>query len=430
MARLALSALTAAALLSVAAGSGAGWTTGAPLPVPRSEVAAAVLGDEIVVVGGFLRDGRSSSRVDAYSPAGDRWRRLPNLPVGVNHAMAAASGGRLYVVGGYGESDKLRTAFVLERGAWRALSRLPEERAAAGAAVVRGMLVVVGGVGPAGLAREALALDLRTGRWSRLPGPTPREHLGVAALEGRIYAAGGRTGGLDTNLDLVESFSLGSARWRSHASLPDARGGTGLAAAGAVLVSVGGEGPEGTIAPVYALEPRSRRWRRLADLPTPRHGLAVVALGGRVYAIAGGKRPGLFVSSTTESLPIAKRLTSGLAPGREKGVDVGLLDKMKAGAEQAAAMAKSGAEKAKEELDEAKTKRELARAYGELGQSAFDLLERGELAHLELTPAAERIRTLKAELEAGEPGSSAVASTAGEPVSGATEAPPSTPPPA
>ncbi|MFM6962876.1 MAG: kelch repeat-containing protein, partial [Micrococcales bacterium] len=54
---------------------------------------AAVVGSEIVVLGGFTADGGSSRRVDAYSPARDTWRRLPDLPVGVNHAMAIS--GRL-----------------------------------------------------------------------------------------------------------------------------------------------------------------------------------------------------------------------------------------------------------------------------------------------------------------------------------------------
>ncbi|MDQ2911541.1 MAG: kelch motif-containing protein, partial [Actinomycetota bacterium] len=48
------------------------WKRGSPLPLPRSEVAATTLGGELVVIGGFLRDGRSSARVDAYQPARDR----------------------------------------------------------------------------------------------------------------------------------------------------------------------------------------------------------------------------------------------------------------------------------------------------------------------------------------------------------------------
>ena len=56
------------------------------------------------MVGGFLADGTTSARADAYSPRLDRWRRLPNLPVAVNHAMAASVGRRVYVVGGYAGS--------------------------------------------------------------------------------------------------------------------------------------------------------------------------------------------------------------------------------------------------------------------------------------------------------------------------------------
>src|SRR4051794_34923911 len=37
------------------------WQTGAPIPLARTEVAAGVVADEIIVVGGFLQDGSSSS---------------------------------------------------------------------------------------------------------------------------------------------------------------------------------------------------------------------------------------------------------------------------------------------------------------------------------------------------------------------------------
>ena len=52
------------------------WKRAAPLPVPRSEVAAATVGRELVVIGGFLANGNSSKRVDAYSPAKNRWRMM------------------------------------------------------------------------------------------------------------------------------------------------------------------------------------------------------------------------------------------------------------------------------------------------------------------------------------------------------------------
>ena len=303
-----LAALLLPLVVAVPAGAASlQWEARAPLPLPRTEVAAAVVGSEIVVVGGFTSDGGASRRADAYSPTRDAWRRLPDLPVGVHHAMAVGAGGRPYVLGGYtGAGMPLRTAFVLERGRWRALPRMPFARAAAGAGISAGKLVVAGGVttGSPRLARKALVFDLRTRRWSSAPGPTPREHLGVTSFAGTVYAVAGRTSGLDTNLLHFESWRPGESRWQRLQPIPDSRGGTGAAALRGQVVSAGGEEPDGTIAEVLAYRIADRRWVRLADLRTPRHGVGVAALGGRVYVVGGGPEPGLTVSSANESLTV------------------------------------------------------------------------------------------------------------------------------
>ncbi|MDQ3066878.1 MAG: galactose oxidase, partial [Actinomycetota bacterium] len=90
------------------------WQRHAPLPEPRTEVAAAVARGEIVTVGGFTASGGNSARVDVYSIAGNRWRRVADLPVAVDHAAAASVNGTVYVVGGYGGARRpLKTAFAL-----------------------------------------------------------------------------------------------------------------------------------------------------------------------------------------------------------------------------------------------------------------------------------------------------------------------------
>jgi N-acetylneuraminic acid mutarotase len=293
-------ALAVALVLVASAGAAPGWQPAAPVPVARTEVAAARVGDELFVVGGYLANGTHVGRVDAYSPRLDRWRRAPSLPVGVDHAAAAARNGKLYVVGGYGANQR---AYVLEKRRWRRLRDLPAPRAAAGAAIVGTKLYVVGGVAaPTTLARNVLVLDLRTGHWSFAPGPTRREHLAVTARGRTVYALAGRSAG--TNFDYLEAYTPGARRWRPLPPIPDPRGGTGAAVVGTRIVSVGGEEAAGTIAPVYAYDVARRRWSRLADMRTPRHGLGVVAFGGRVYALAGGPQPGLHVSAANEFLRV------------------------------------------------------------------------------------------------------------------------------
>ena len=296
------------ALTPTATAAPRSWETRAPMPLPRTEVAAATFGNEIVVLGGLKLDRGGSRRVDAYSPARDSWRRLPDLPIGVHHAMAVGAGGRLHVMGGYTVAGvPLRNVFVLDGDLWRELQRMPYARAAAGAAVAGRTIVVAGGVtrGATRLARNAFAFDLRTQRWSVVAGPTPRELLGVTALAGIVYAIGGRTAGLDTNLLTFESYRPGDRTWRRLSPVPDPRGGTGAAAVRGIVVSVGGEGPGGTIAEVLAYRVSERRWVQLVNLPTPRHGVGVAALGGRVFVVGGGPQPGLTVSSANEALRVA-----------------------------------------------------------------------------------------------------------------------------
>jgi N-acetylneuraminic acid mutarotase len=267
-------------------------------------VAAALFGEELAVVGGVGLSGQNTSTVHAFSPRRNRWRRLPNLPVRVDHAMAAGRGKELYVVGGYGPGSVARnTAFVFRAGRWVSLPSMPAPRAAAGAAVANGKLYVVGGVeAPGRLATDAFALDLNRRRWTLIAGPRPREHLGATAVGSTVFAVAGRTAGLDTNTDLFESYDAGANRWRALPRVPAARGGTAAASVAGRIVSAGGEEPSGTIRTVFAYNPTTRRWTQLASLPRPRHGLGLVGYRGRAYALSGGPQPGLTVSNSNQVL--------------------------------------------------------------------------------------------------------------------------------
>jgi hypothetical protein len=79
---------------------------------------------------------------------------------------------------------------------------------------------------------------------------------------------------------------------------------------------------------------------------------------------------------------------------------MGLLDKVKASAEQAASAAQKQAQIVA-------TKRELSQAYSELGKTAFGLVDRGELSHGDLSAGVGHIRELQARLS----GDGAIAST-------------------
>src|ERR687892_2895465 len=140
------------------------WETLAPMPTPRTEVAAAVVGGRIVVVGGFAPAGTVGT-TEVYDVAADAWSAGPDLPVAVNHAMATSFEDEAYVFGGtLGDGVISDAAFVLSDGAWEPLPLMPEPRTAGGAAVAGGPIPKVGG------------------GWARGGGPAPPGfHAGTGA---------------------------------------------------------------------------------------------------------------------------------------------------------------------------------------------------------------------------------------------------------
>jgi hypothetical protein len=74
---------------------------------------------------------------------------------------------------------------------------------------------------------------------------------------------------------------------------------------------------------------------------------------------------------------------------------MGAFDKVKAAAGQATTKAQEG-------VATVQTKRKLTKAYGELGQTTYELVQSGEVSHQRLSPMVERISAVKAQLEGEE----------------------------
>jgi len=83
-----------------------------------------------------------------------------------------------------------------------------------------------------------------------------------------------------------------------------------------------------------------------------------------------------------------------------------LFNKAKQAAEQAAAKAREG-------VEDVQQKRELSQAYNELGKTAFQLLESGEISHPQLETTATQIRALNEKI--AEPPAGAAAASDDDP---------------
>ncbi|MDC4224337.1 MAG: hypothetical protein MPW15_08955 [Candidatus Manganitrophus sp.] len=197
----------------------------APVPQPRTEVTAATLDGKIYLIGGFAKEG-VTTRVEMYDPATDRWTSRASMPVALHHAGAAVLNGKLYVVGGLegGRSWKPSSGlweYDPRTDQWSAKREMPTARGALGVGVSEGKLYAVGGLGATrpfellGNTGANEVYDPATDQWEKkAPLPTPRDHLTVAVVNGKIHAIGGRfNSDYSENLALHHIYDPAANRW-------------------------------------------------------------------------------------------------------------------------------------------------------------------------------------------------------------------------
>jgi Kelch motif protein len=281
---------------------GGAWTAVAAAPISVLEVGAAARGGRIWVAGGLRADGTASDDVVVLDPATGTWAAGPKLPEPVHHASLVSDADGLLLVGGYAPTGPTAATRRLADGAtvWTDGPPLPEARAAGAAAFDGARVVFAGGVAPDGVKSEVFALV--DGTWRRIARlPRAREHLGAASDgAGRTFILGGRVGGLDNNLAVVDIIE--GDRARTVGQLPTPRGGVAgfwWPALGACLA--GGESPGGANPQVECLD-ATGTVRVLPDLGVPRHGVGAAVIDGAAYVVLGGRQPGLFVSDVSERL--------------------------------------------------------------------------------------------------------------------------------
>ncbi len=289
------------------------WATRASLPVPTSEFSgAAASNGRLHVVGGWIEHAEHY----IYDPSGDSWFRAAPLPRPGNHIPVAADAGRFYALGGFkgANRDPFNDAYAydVDQDRWVSVAPLPRARGAASAAVLNGRIHLVGGAVSAPGERTSVAwheaYDPKTDRWMLLaPLPGARDHLGVAAYQGRLYAVGGRFNSPAFNTGLHHVYVPDQDRWETMASMPTARSGHGLVVYRDRLFAMGGEGSvlvDGKALPrVYgqmeSYDPATDTWRHHAATPTPRHGPGAAVIGDMIFVVGGAPVAGGSMQAAT-----------------------------------------------------------------------------------------------------------------------------------
>ena len=208
------------ALLSAAEAES--WTTKAPMPSGRGEVAVGVVGGVLYAVGGMAGSpGAVGPRatLEAYDPATNTWTQRAPMPTVRSLLGVGTLNGVLYAIGGLaGDGSRLATveAYDPATDTWTTKAPMPTARGLLAIGVANGVLYAVGGY-DGGILATVEAYDPAGNTWSaRAPMPTPRYGLAVGVANGVLYAVGGYNGGV---LATVEAYDSLTNTWTSRAPM-------------------------------------------------------------------------------------------------------------------------------------------------------------------------------------------------------------------
>ena len=119
---------------------------------------------------------------------------------------------------------------------------------------------------------------------------TPRVSLSTIAVDGKIYAIGGRTdvrSGFSTTA-AVEEYDPATNQWTTKASMLNPRYSLSTSVVGGKIYAMGGAGkPTGPNAIVEEYDPVTDTWIQKTSMPAEHFGHSSAAVDGKIYVIAG-----------------------------------------------------------------------------------------------------------------------------------------------
>jgi N-acetylneuraminic acid mutarotase len=186
---------------------------------------------------------------------------------------------------------------------WVSKEPMREARGGLGVAVVNGKIYAIGGSTEGGkwpVTNEFVSTneeyDSATDTWTyREPMPTSRYGFGITVYQNKIYCIGGKTGEGVTGVN--EVYTPETDSWETKEPMPEAGWLLQANCANGKIYLIGGY-PSRALNEVY--DPEADSWTTKASIPTGVQGYASVVVGSKIYVIGGFAAAPIFWSNLNQ----------------------------------------------------------------------------------------------------------------------------------
>ena len=271
------------------------WRTKAPMTTARSLLGAVTINGKIYALGGAdQRNGVYYSKNEVYNPVTDEWKAKENMPGKRFTLLSAASGNRIYIIGGMERGDVLGDTFVYftTTDVWATKKQMLVNRSDTMAATADDKIYVIGGSSVTAVTNQNEEYNPAENVWTKKTGmPTARQGAGVAAVGNKIYVIGGQSvvGGFKKTevYSPIKDVVGGTNIWETKADMPTLRAYAAATVIDSDVYVIGGYTGEPVINKVEIYDTINDKWRTVAPIITARAGAAAASYNGKIYVLGG-----------------------------------------------------------------------------------------------------------------------------------------------
>lgn len=244
----------------------------------------------IYTAGGYLC--HSLSNLECYNAQEKKWFSLADLPTPRSGLAGAFFEGKFYVIGGRNNSpDGNQDSNAVDcydpiSNKWKPCLGMIYARNRVGVAVLDGQLYAVGGAQEVLHHKTVERYDPLEARWVEVARMnSARIGVGVAVVKRLLYAVGGFDGAI--RLNTMEVYNPDRDSWTLMAPMRVTRSGAGVVALDNFIYAIGGYDGSSQLNSVERYNTETNEWVTVASMNSPRSALSVAVLEGKIYALGG-----------------------------------------------------------------------------------------------------------------------------------------------
>ena len=304
------------------------WENLPDMMYSRIKFVSATHGNQLYVFGGTIcrkeqkqKVGRKSNKVEMFDPQTNTWTELPNMPHAKSNCSCALVGDNIYVIGGEIKDEKRASydseAYNIKTKTWSTLPPMNHARASHSSVAIGDLIYVFGGYRGKG---STEVYDTVAREWNvRSRMNIHRYSFTSVVVNNKIYAIGGMKefpSGMNRDtpqyhryLETMEEYDIETNKWifLVNEKMGNRRAGCSAVVVGSTIKVLGGYDEKETVSSIESFDILQRKWSGCFIPPSkgPRKHFTTEVIGDSLVVIGGVDDSNLSLLNSVErySLP-------------------------------------------------------------------------------------------------------------------------------